>query len=636
MITLNSGVNNFSLILSDKKVLNSNNFIFVFTHSLTGREVICLPTLISTSRVFFFELTLSDTPNPSAGIVNLQAGYWEYEIYQSTTTNLDKTGTIILKGRVLVEGESQVVSNIANPTVDGLSPIESFCDKLSACESFIEVQTDITQLQTDVDTLTSSIDTIEEDITAIDGRLDTLENEFDSFVADPNVPHIDFNTATTSVDAVGRLKWNDADGTLEIGLKGGNVTLQIGQEEVVRGVNKTGINLLESNYQAIRLNGAQGNRVQFALAQANSTLNSSETIGLVTENINNNQEGFVTTFGLVRNINTTGSLQGESWNDGDVLYLSPTTAGRITKVRPTAPNKVIVIGYVVRAHNTQGKIFVKVTVGLTLEELNNVSISNPLNNAVIKYNSALGIWVNDNTILDSKFDKSGGIITGNVTLQPFATTRAPLGVDNGVIVALNRSGTFATRPSTPFVGQMYFATDIGTNGTLFIWNGTIWRADNPITYLDNTTYTTAEISGTIIVKSQLIPAGILQPNSIIEVEVLYQHTYVSGNQLLLRGFLETTSTGQSNIIYTAGVSATNALQTSMVKQIVNRNSLTNQLIRYSTNGLVAIAGTQATTALPTLTLNTANDVFFNFSINRNNGNAGNTANLVMTKILIYQ
>ena len=44
----------------------------------------------------------------------------------------------------------------------------------------------------------------------------------------------------------GRLVWNDTDGTLDLGLKGNNVTLQIGQEEVVRVVNKTGINLTEA------------------------------------------------------------------------------------------------------------------------------------------------------------------------------------------------------------------------------------------------------------------------------------------------------------------------------------------------------------------------------------------------------
>jgi hypothetical protein len=141
-------------------------------------------------------------------------------------------------------------------------------------------------------------------------------------------------TPTTYTPGVGKLGWNDTAGTLEFKLKGGNVTLQIGQEQVVRVVNKTATNipLLESNYQAVRVTGVQGQRLKVDLAQATSDLLSAETIGLVTETIANNQEGFVTTSGLVRGINTTGSLQGESWNDGDILYLSPTTAGGVTNI----------------------------------------------------------------------------------------------------------------------------------------------------------------------------------------------------------------------------------------------------------------------------------------------------------------
>ena len=81
----------------------------------------------------------------------------------------------------------------------------------------------------------------------------------------------------------GRLVWNDTDGTLDLGLKGNNVTLQIGQEQVARVVNGTGGNLLEANYQAVKIIGAQGQRLQVNLAQANNDANSTDTLGLVTE-----------------------------------------------------------------------------------------------------------------------------------------------------------------------------------------------------------------------------------------------------------------------------------------------------------------------------------------------------------------
>jgi hypothetical protein len=207
---------------------------------------------------------------------------------------------------------------------------------------------------------------------------------------------IEFDQTPTGAAGVAVMRWNDSDGTLDLGLKGGNVTLQIGQESVLRVVNKTAtnINLLEANYQAVRVTGAQGQRLKVDLALATSDPLSAETIGLVTETINNNQEGFITTSGLVRGINTTGSLQGETWADGDILYLSPTTAGRATKVKPTAPNHLIVLGYVIHAHINQGSIFVKVDNGYELDELHNVKITTPANNNVLAYTSATDIWEN--------------------------------------------------------------------------------------------------------------------------------------------------------------------------------------------------------------------------------------------------
>jgi hypothetical protein len=214
------------------------------------------------------------------------------------------------------------------------------------------------------------------------------------------------NTPTNIPTAAGSMVWNDTDGTVDLKLKGGNVTLQIGQENVIRVVNKTAtnVNLLEANYQAVRVTGAQGQRLKVDLAQATSDTLSAETIGLVTETINNNQEGFITTSGLIRNVNTTGSLQSETWADGDILYLSPTVAGRITKVKPTAPNHLVIIGYVIHAHATQGSIFVKVDNGYELDELHNVKITTAANGQALTYTSATDIWENKTIIQDSITD----------------------------------------------------------------------------------------------------------------------------------------------------------------------------------------------------------------------------------------
>lgn len=210
---------------------------------------------------------------------------------------------------------------------------------------------------------------------------------------------IEFDQSPTGTAGTAIMRWNDTDGTVDLGLKGGNVTLQVGQESVVRVVNKTGGNLLESNYQVVRVRlvsegGAAGQRLAVVLAQANNDTNSATTLGIVTENINNNQEGFITVFGSVREINTTGSLQGETWVDGDILYLSPTTPGQLTNIKPSAPQHLVTVGYVEYAHAIHGKIFVKVDNGYELDELHNVDITSPVNNDVLTYNSSTQVWEN--------------------------------------------------------------------------------------------------------------------------------------------------------------------------------------------------------------------------------------------------
>ena len=234
-----------------------------------------------------------------------------------------------------------------------------------------------------------------------------------------NVSSIDFDTTQAVTPNVeGRLTWNTTDGTLNLGLKGGNVTLQVGQEQIVRVVNKSGAYLLESEYKVVRVRtqaegGAQGQRLAVVNALATNDLNSATTLGVVTENISVNQEGFITTFGFVNGINTSGTLQGENWDDGDTLYLSPTTSGGLTKVKPTAPDHMVVMGYVVYAHPTQGKIFVKVDNGYELDELHNIHIyeNTLVGNAKTTGGSTLyysgSVWTNNENV---RFTETNAIL----------------------------------------------------------------------------------------------------------------------------------------------------------------------------------------------------------------------------------
>ena len=243
---------------------------------------------------------------------------------------------------------------------------------------------------------------------------------------------VTFDQSPTGTAGVGVMRWNNTDGTVNLGLKGGQSTLKIGQETVARVVNGTGSNLLLSQYKVVKVTSAQGQRLQVNLAQANNDNNSVDTIGIVSENINNNQEGYIKILGQIEEINTTGSLQSETWADGDVLYLSTTVAGAITNIKPLATSgHIVVLGYVEYAHANHGKIFVKIMNGWEIDELHNVYI-NPAtqaNNDLLVYNSTSQLWENEalKTINGSSLIGSGNIVTTYIRRHETTATYDYLG-----------------------------------------------------------------------------------------------------------------------------------------------------------------------------------------------------------------
>jgi hypothetical protein len=163
-------------------------------------------------------------------------------------------------------------------------------------------------------------------------------------------------------------------------------------------VNKTtpSVTLSKAAYQVCLVSGAQGQRLAVRLAKADNDTNSAGTLGIASETILINQEGFITSVGLIDGINTTGSLQGETWADGDILYLSPTIFGAVTNVKPVAPDHTVIVGYVEYAHGVNGKIYVKIDNGYELDELHNVAITSPQNGDTLEYNGS--IWVNSGIV----------------------------------------------------------------------------------------------------------------------------------------------------------------------------------------------------------------------------------------------
>lgn len=268
------------------------------------------------------------------------------------------------------------------------------------------------------------------------------------------------DTSPTGTPVVGSTTWNDSLGSSETLLKGGSVTLKNGVDLVARVVNKVTPNqtLTKAAYQVVKVSGAQGQRLAVDLAQANNDNNSADTLGVVTETIATNQEGFIITVGQLEGIDTTGSLQGETWGDGNVLYLSPTTPGAITNVKPNgSTGHIVVIGYVEYSHAVNGKIYVKIMNGWELDELHNVYI-NPAtlaNKDVLTYDSATQLWNNVKQPIEIQVacsDETTALTTGTAKI----TFRTPC--------ALNVTAVRASLTTAQASGSI-FTVDINEGGT---------------------------------------------------------------------------------------------------------------------------------------------------------------------------
>ena len=156
----------------------------------------------------------------------------------------------------------------------------------------------------------------------------------------------------------GSLTWSNSDQTLNLTHPNG-VIQQVGQELYGYVRNNTGNTI--PNGSAVRFAGAEQNgeaRLEVSTMIADNSIPTLYILGITTEDIEDGADGRVTVWGKVRGIDTTGP-GAESWNVGDILYVSPSTAGELTNVRPTAPNNVIPTAAVLSADATDGELFVR-------------------------------------------------------------------------------------------------------------------------------------------------------------------------------------------------------------------------------------------------------------------------------------
>jgi hypothetical protein len=254
-----------------------------------------------------------------------------------------------------------------------------------------------------------------------------------SLTLTPNFDYIDFTTGYTTTAKTARVYYDSNEQALSYfpNTPSMDVTVNIGQESLIRVYNNTGVQI--NNGSVVHISGSSLGLPTIVLSNA-AFDDRAEVAGFATHDIPNNTIGFITNFGIVRDVNTS------AFNVGDELYLSDTISGGFTNnvIGINFSSRVCSVGWVVTTGVTNGKILVSITNENKVQSLTNKQV-----------NILLG-----NTISTGVFEYTGLTKTSNTTFQ-IAPVRGWF-VDNTTnpvipyVLQVNYSGS-TTGQTTPYL-----------------------------------------------------------------------------------------------------------------------------------------------------------------------------------------
>lgn len=298
--------------------------------------------------------------------------------------------------------------------------------------------------------------------------------------------YIEFDQAAGITPIAGQVTWNATEGTLDVGLNGGTVVLQVGEETLYRVSNFSGVTI--PNGSLVCYAGTTGNSGKLKVALWDGSQPANTILGLTTDEIAQGETGFVTHFGKVRGIQTNGGNYGETWVDGDILYADP--AGGLTKVKPEAPDTKSTIAVVINAHGSNGTLFCRPQVASNLDDDDLVELTSLANGDILQYNSTSGRFENEALSIALGTDTTGdyvasmtagtGISVGTATGEgstPVITNTAP----DQTVVLTEGSGVTITGTYPEFTISAEGASGVpdGDKGDIVVSSsGTVWTIDN--------------------------------------------------------------------------------------------------------------------------------------------------------------
>lgn len=205
-----------------------------------------------------------------------------------------------------------------------------------------------------------------------------------------NLPWVTFDTTPENVPTdIGTVAW---DGGTTLGIQmTANVLQQVGETQYYYIKASAAI----AKGELVMFDGSVGASGVLKGKPSTGVTNGQLIMGVAAEAIANNDFGLVSSFGLVRGFNTTGTPYGEVWADGDILYYNPSYAGGLTKNLPAAPTPHVVVAAVVNAATAgSGSVFVRVQAEPLISQLSDVYAPTPANGDVLVYDGVQSRWEN--------------------------------------------------------------------------------------------------------------------------------------------------------------------------------------------------------------------------------------------------
>ena len=207
--------------------------------------------------------------------------------------------------------------------------------------------------------------------------------------------YVQLDLTATPTLTVGMARWNTDQLTWEVGIGTGPIAYEMGQSLFYPQVrNTSGTNLPKGTLVMVDpTDVSTGDRLNVIRAVANGTYISQLFVGILAQAINSNATGFAIWFGQVYNVaNSAINLGGEAWAEGDILYASAANPGGLTKVEPAAPNLKVTIAAIQAINGSNVNLIVRPWLNEDIGQLNDVSITSPVDNSILQFNSTTGVW----------------------------------------------------------------------------------------------------------------------------------------------------------------------------------------------------------------------------------------------------